>query len=142
MRTIALARAAVAVAVAALASPSGAHHSVAGVYDSSRPVTIEAVVAAFHFVNPHPFLTASVDAGDGPTAWRLEMDNRSELEAIGVRTDTFRAGDRIVVTGSLARRQAHALYVRTLDRPADRLRYEQVGGSPRLRPGSDSNLRR
>jgi hypothetical protein len=37
-----------------------------------------------------------------------------------------------VATGSAGRDGARSLYVRQLDRPADGLRYEQVGASPRL----------
>src|SRR2546426_6908350 len=30
-----------------------AHHSIAGVYDSNRQITVEGIVAQFQFVNPH-----------------------------------------------------------------------------------------
>jgi hypothetical protein len=111
-----------------------AHHSIAAVYDTSRQVTVEGVVTAFRFVNPHPYLMMEVkDAGGGTPQWRLEIDNRSELVAIGVTRETWKSGDWIMVTGSPARHERHSLYVRRLDRPADGLRYEQVGSSPRIR---------
>jgi len=108
-----------------------AHHSIAGVYDSGREATVDGVVTQFQWVSPHPFL----DIKDGRTAqlWRLEMDNRRELEAIGFALDTLKPGDRVVVVGSLARRDANRMYIRRLDRPADGFSYEQVGSSPRLR---------
>ena len=108
-----------------------AHHSIAGVYDSTREATVDGVVTQFQFVSPHPF----VDVKDGRTAqlWRLEMDNRGELAAIGMTDDTLKPGDRIVVIGSLARREANRMYIRRLSRPADGFSYEQVGNSPRLR---------
>src|SRR3954464_16098208 len=42
----------------ALTAPTGApaHHSIAGVYDSTASITLDGVVSAFHFVNPHPFI--------------------------------------------------------------------------------------
>ena len=111
-----------------------AHHSIAGVYDSNRQVTLEGIVAQFHFINPHPFVTMDVTKGSGTAQqWRLEMDNRSELAQIGVTGETLKPGDRIVVTGSPAREQSQSLYVRRLDRPADGFWYEQVGSSPRIR---------
>ena len=111
-----------------------AHHSIAAVYDSSRQVTVEGAVVRFQFVNPHPLLTIEVTDGGRPAQqWLLEMDNRSELAAVGVTADTLRPADRIVVTGSLAREQANRLYIYRLDRPADGFRYEQVGSSPRIR---------
>ena len=110
-----------------------AHHSLAGVYDSSNPVTVEGVVIQFHFVNPHPYLTVTVQGADGrPAEWRLEMDNRFELEAIGMTTRSFSRGDRITVTGSRAYRDANSLYIRRLDRPSDKFWYEQVGSTPRV----------
>ena len=41
----------------------GAHHSIAGMYDSSQPVTLDGVVAEFAFVNPHPFIVVEVADG-------------------------------------------------------------------------------
>ena len=97
-------------------------------------MTIEGVVAEFQLVNPHPFLIIDVTDGTGRAhRWRLEMDNRIELAAIGVTATTFNPGDRVVVTGSLARSQGERMYLLRLDRPADGFWYEQVGQSPRIR---------
>jgi hypothetical protein len=111
-----------------------AHHSISGVYNDSQRTTIEGVVTQFRFVNPHPFVMTIVkDAHGMAQEWRLEMDNRHELAAIGVTATTFRPGDRIVVTGSLSRTQGQSLYLLRLDRPADGFWYEQIGQSPRIR---------
>jgi hypothetical protein len=75
------------------------------------------------------------DQGSGIRNWHLEMDNRGELAAIGFASDTLKPGDRIIVTGSLARRETNRMYVRILTRPADGFTYEQVGATPRLRSG-------
>jgi len=113
-----------------------AHHAISAFYDSSKQVTIEGAVREFQFINPHPILTMDVaDGSDRTLEWRLEMDNRFELVGIGVKADTLRAGDRIIVTGSLSRERPQGLYIMRLDRPADGFRYEQVGASPRIRPG-------
>jgi hypothetical protein len=111
-----------------------AHHSIATMYDAGRPVTMEGVVAAYHFENPHPFVELEVmDANGRKQAWRLEFDNLRELAAVGMNANTLKPGDRLVVTGSGARNQSRSLYVRRLRRPADDLLYEQVGSSPRVR---------
>ena len=113
--------------------PLDAHHSLAGVYDSSNPVTVEGVVVQFHFVNPHPYLTVTVQGAEGrPAEWRLEMDNRFELEAIGMTSRSFSRGDRITASGSRGYRDANSLYIRRLDRPSDKFWYEQVGSTPRV----------
>ena len=122
--------------VAALAGwgvSAQAHHSLSGVYDSSRPVTVEAVVTEFHFINPHPFVMAEVKERDGSArAYRLEMDNRRELVDVGITNDTFQRGDRIVVTGSVGRTERTHLYVRRLERAADGFTYEQIGTRPKV----------
>jgi hypothetical protein len=124
------------VAVAAIASRTAAgHHSIAAVYDSSRQQRVEGVVAEFQFVNPHPFVIVAVAADGAEESWRLEMDNRFELQGIGMTGETLRPGDRVVVTGSLGRTAPRTLYIRRLDRPADGFRYEQVGSRPRIDAG-------
>jgi uncharacterized protein DUF6152 len=111
-----------------------AHHSISSVYDSGRQASIEGIVAQFQLINPHPFLFIDVtDRAGRAERWRLEMDNRSELVAIGVTATTLNPGDRVVVKGSLARTQPQALYLLRLERPADGFWYEQVGSSPRIR---------
>jgi len=121
------------VAVLCASVPASAHHSIAAVYDSSQPRTLEGVVTQFAFVHPHPFILMEVrDGKAAPQSWRLEMDNRFELAAIGVTADTFRAGDRIIVSGSPGRTQPLTLYIRKLDRPRDGFEYEQAGFNPRI----------
>jgi hypothetical protein len=110
-----------------------AHHAISSIYDNSKPITLRGTVTEFQFVNPHPFLTieAADDRGRERT-WQLEMDNRFELVAIGMTAESFKKGDRVVVTGGPARTRSNGLYVLRLDRAADGLRYEQIGASPRL----------
>ncbi|MQA28385.1 MAG: hypothetical protein GEU82_00900 [Luteitalea sp.] len=115
------------------ATAADAHHSIVGVYDPGRQVRLEGVITAFRFVNPHPFVELAVADGDKTDDWRLELDNRHELAALGVTADTLRPGDRVIVTGSGARDSSRRAYVRVLERPGDRFLYEQVGSSPRVR---------
>jgi len=133
--TIMRARLATAVIALCLAITAvRAHHSITGIYDASRQLRFEGVVAAFQFVNPHPFVEFEVVGTDGRTVrWRGEMDNRFELVGVGMTAETLRPGDRVVVTGSAARDGSRGLYVRSLERPADAFLYEQIGSSPRVR---------
>jgi uncharacterized protein DUF6152 len=111
-----------------------AHHSIAGAYDAKKPVTVAGTVHLFHFVNPHPWLEVdALDAGGQANTWRMEMDNRSELVAVGMDAGTLRPGDRIVVSGIAAVMGQYSLYVRKLERP-DGLRYEQKGAVPVFTP--------
>ena len=129
-------RRAAAIAVSAMLTSTAAvsaHHSIAGMYDSTRQATVDGIIIRFDFVNPHPFVWVEVRSGTAVEAWQLELDNRRELSDIGFSADTLRPGDRIVAAGSPARRETHRMYVRRLDRPADGFGYEQVGTRPRLR---------
>jgi hypothetical protein len=120
----------------ALAAPGVvlAHHSISGVYDSGRQVTIDGHVVEFQFVNPHPVLIVAPSGGAEADAapWRLEMDNRYELADIGVTAKTFRPGEHVIATGSAARDESRSLYLMKLDRPSDGLLYEQIGHSPHI----------
>lgn len=115
-----------------------AHHSLAGSYDSAKPVTVDGAVTEFRFINPHPFVFVSVKAADGrSTSWRLELDNRFELVEIGMTARSLVKGDHIVATGSRGHDNAKTLYVMRLDRPADKFFYEQEGFLPRIGWGND-----
>jgi hypothetical protein len=96
-------------------------------------VTLTGTVREFLFVHPHPFLVVEVrnNAGTQQT-WRAEMDNRFELEEIGMTASTFRPGDQVIVSGSPGRNQPLILYLWQLERSVDRLRYRQTGGTPSL----------
>jgi hypothetical protein len=107
-----------------------AHHSIAGMYDGSRETRVEGVITRVQFVSPHPFIDVREIATSA--SWELELDNRREFEAIGITADSFKAGDRVVVTGSPARRDANRLYVQRLSRLSDGFGFEQVGSRPRL----------
>jgi hypothetical protein len=121
-----------AAATLLLAGAAEAHHSIAALYDGTRQQGLEGVVDEFQFVNPHPFVYIVVPGDEAEERWRLEMDNRFELQSVGVSADTLRPGDRVVVTGSLGRTEPRTLYIRRLDRPADGFTYEQVGSRPRV----------
>jgi len=127
-----LRRALLVAVVLAQVVPAAAHHSITGVYDSGRAVTIDGIVSAFHFVNPHPYVEIDVSESTATTRWRVELDNRYELAAVGMSAMTIRTGDRVVIVGSAARDGSRSLYARSLRRPSDGFLYEQIGFSPRV----------
>ena len=130
-------RPALALALACCAAAE-AHHSIAGMYDQSRRVTFDGVIAQYQFVNPHPFVMVDVrDASGDAQSWKAELDNRWELLDVGMTATTFKAGDRVIVSGSPGRDRTPLMYVWRLERPADGFLYEQIGTSPRV-----SRLRR
>ena len=123
---------ALALSFGVLAPLADAHHSIAGMYNTREEVTIEGTVEELRFRNPHPFLIISVGIAGSTNQWLLEMDNRRELTRIGMTSETFRSGDRVIVVGNPSYDVSQRIYVRRLDRPADGFGYEQVGNSPRI----------
>jgi len=115
-----------------VADPVRAHHSLSSVYDGNRATTIDGVISAFHFVNPHPYVEIDVSDSGASAHWRVELDNRHELAAVGMTATTLKPGDRVVVRGSAARDGSKSLYARSLQRRSDGFLYEQVGTSPRV----------
>ena len=115
-----------------LSAAAEAHHSLAGMYESRR-MKFEGTIAQFQFVNPHPFVMVDTkDAGGGSRSWKAELDNRWELESIGISAATLRPGERVFISGSPGRDNTSLLYVWRLERPADGFLYEQIGTSPRV----------
>jgi Family of unknown function (DUF6152) len=128
-----------ALTLAACAAAAEAHHSLSGMYDQGRRITVDGTIAQFQFVNPHPFVMIDVADADGSVrSWKAELDNRRELVDIGMTATTIAPGDRVVVSGSPGRAQGPLLlYVWRMERAADGFLYEQIGTSPRV-----SRLRR
>ena len=110
-----------------------AHHSISAAYDRNRPVTLDGTIVEFALVQPHPYVVVEVKQGSsGSARWRGELDNRYELVEIGVKEDTLKTGDRVILRGNTGRTQPNTLYVYRLERPADGFWYEQVGMSPKI----------
>jgi hypothetical protein len=89
----------VTVSTVLVALPVQAHHSTT-MYDRASPITIEAEVVEFRWVNPHSHLTVVERAGaDGAgKTWSIEMSSPGVLTRNGFTRRTFNAGDRITLT--------------------------------------------
>ncbi len=109
-----------------------AHHSLSGVYDTAANASFQGVIREFHFVNPHPYLMVEIRPNGRSERWKMELDNRVELVAIGMTGTTFRSGDQITVSGNPGLAGAKTLYVRKLERSKDRFWYEQDETTPAM----------
>ena len=78
-------------------APAFAHHSLAP-YDRTVSRTIEGVVKAYDFANPHVKLSLTVTNSDGSSLdWRFESSNVSRMMALGFNRVSARMGDKITV---------------------------------------------
>jgi len=103
------------------------HHSVSGIYDDQKRFTIEVEVRKFELVNPHPLIFVEItnipegQVIDGIAVgqtWTLEMDNRRELTALGIYSETFIPGDQILVAVDPSRHtryRENTLYLRAAE---------------------------
>ena len=75
-----------------------AHHSTS-MYDRGAPLTIEADVVEFRWVNPHSYLTVAetAAAAGAPKTWSIEMSSPGVLTRSGWTKRTFNPGDRITL---------------------------------------------
>ena len=108
-----------------VATSANAHHSVAGQYDPSNPVTVEGTVVEVLMRNPHSRIRLDIADDSGNTqTWTLEMDDVEDMAEQGITSETLLAGDEIVVLGFPARDGSRLLHIERLQRPSDGLEYE------------------
>jgi len=83
-------------------SSVAAHHSTT-MFDHSKTIIIKGTVVELRWVNPHVTLTinGSLNEGDAPADWLLEMTSPGNLvRAGGWRRDAVKAGEKIEVVFS------------------------------------------
>ena len=81
--------------LAAIASPSFAHHGAAA-FDMSMPVVLkDAVVTEFLWINPHPLIKADYTDPQGKVQhWTMEMGSTVSAQLIGWTRTTLAARRR------------------------------------------------
>ena len=88
-----------------VAAPVLAHHSFAGEYDSTKPITLTGKVTKVEWTNPHIFIYIDVpnETTGQAVNWALEMGGPNALLRLGWKRDSLKTDDLITVEGSLAR---------------------------------------
>ena len=72
-----------------------AHHSFA-MFDTTKPVTLQGVVTAFEWTNPHAYIEVDVtDGPGGPRHWSIELGSPSMLQRTGWKFSTLKFGDKV-----------------------------------------------
>ena len=84
--------------LAAMGSPSFAHHS-ASAFDMSAPVVMEgAVVTEFLWINPHPLIKADYTDEQGNVQhWTMEMGSTVSAQLVGWTRTALLPGDVVTL---------------------------------------------
>lgn len=114
-----------------LMAPTFAHHSSA-IFDLDHAVTLEGVVTAYEWANPHVYLYVDTGSNGEPAVWEIEASPPSFMLLRGWSPTTFAPGDRVVVEGYAARNSARRMALGTFAETADGTRLVMSRNSPSI----------
>src|SRR5688572_7031424 len=78
-----------------------AHHSQAGIFDSTKTIEVSGVIKSVSWRNPHGQILLVVNDGKGvETVWDAETASISILRNRGVDGSSIRVGDRLTIAGT------------------------------------------
>ena len=98
-----------AVLLALAAGTASAHHSVAGQFDSSKPVELTGVISKIDWINPHIYIHLDVKGEDGTvTTWRLSSLPTAMLRKAGLTSQLLIADGMTVTANAILARDGTA----------------------------------
>jgi hypothetical protein len=84
-----------------------AHHSIGATYDESKKVTVEGKIVQILLRNPHSFLhIEALDQAGNPQRYSLEWRSIGQLDQEGIKRDTLKSGEAVVITMNPSRTAA------------------------------------
>jgi uncharacterized protein YodC (DUF2158 family) len=85
-------------------APVQAHHGTGVAYETEKMVTVKGTVVEWMWANPHCGLLFDVTDDSGNLVhWGAELGNPHQESGAGFSKDSFKAGDKITVTGHPAK---------------------------------------
>jgi hypothetical protein len=111
------------VGAAALLVGSGAsaHHSFGATYEVSKSIKLEGAIVQFVYRNPHSFVHVEApDESGASQRWAIEWAGTSQLQQAGVKRDSLKVGDKVVINGRPSRVPGeYRVLMVNLTRPSD-----------------------
>ena len=98
-----------------------AHHSFGATYDTSKQLKIEGKLVQFVYRNPHSFVhVETTDPSGEVQRWAVEWGGTSQLAGAGVKRDSLKIGDHVVIVGRPSRVPGEfRMLMVNLTRPSD-----------------------
>ena len=122
----------IAIALLAGGTVAYAHHSYAATYDTNEQIKLEGKVVQFVFRNPHSFVHIQAPDQKGVSQrWAVEWAGTSQLGNAGVKPESLKVGDELVIVGRPSRALAtgeYRLLMVSLKRPRDGFTWGSRGG--------------
>lgn len=111
----------IAAAAVVAATTASAHHSFGATYEISKQITLKGKIAQFVYRNPHSFVHIEApDAEGAEQRWAVEWSGTAQLTSQGVKRDTLKVGDAVVVVARPSRVPGeYRVLLVNLTRPAD-----------------------
>lgn len=109
------------VAVLFAGSTAFAHHSFGATYEVSKQVKLDGKIVQFVYRNPHSFVHVDAPDDQGVSQrWAVEWGGTSQLAQAGVKRDSLKVGDKVVINGRPSRVPGeYRVLMVNLTRPAD-----------------------
>lgn len=103
------------------AMPTLAHHAFMAEFDQNQPLTMEGVVTAIKWQNPHTFFYVDVKGQNGKTVnWEMETGSPNSLRVRNWTKETLKPGDHVFVRGYRARTNPKLAAARSVTLPDGR----------------------
>ena len=98
-----------------------AHHSLGATYDGNKTVTLDGKIVQLLLLNPHSFLQVEAPDEKGVMQrWSMEWRSAGSLGQQGIKRDSLKAGEDVVVTANPSRTPGdHRGALVTLHRKSD-----------------------
>ena len=103
-----------------------AHHSASATYIHGKTVKIEGTLKECIWRNPHSFMKVQAPDEKGEMqTWVIEGAAPSELNEQGMKSNSIRPGDHVIVTGEPGRiPEDHRMLLMTIERPSDGFKWQ------------------
>ncbi len=92
-----------------------AHHAFTAEFDATKPVTLSGTVTVMAWTNPHAHIHVDVpDAQGRAVSWDLELGSPNALMRRGWSRTSLKIGDKVTVSGYLAKDGSHLANARSV----------------------------